>query len=762
MIIALAFFPAVFALSTAPTAGQEAQGKPEFTRLGTCVLEVDGLEEPSGAAFASDGTLYVSESGGRRIRAIDSAGKTLRTFGAEHLRDPRDVAVANSGEVVVSDSGLDQVLVFSAAGELVRSIGSSGSKAGQLQGPEGLDVFDDRIAVADRLNSRVQIFRLSGEPLAVIGGFGGANGEFNAPADVAFAPDGGLYVADLFLQRVQQFNAAGEFVLAFGTPGPNPGQFGGPTGLAVHGQLVHVVDRDNSRVQVFGGNGELADWYGIHALRPREGLGKLHYPERIALNALATRAAVVEPVENRVQILGELDLEVPTLPPLPALPPSHFGGAVDADGPLFVLVEPSIPRVLLYQMVDGEPIEITRFGTYGVGPGQMLWPNDVAIDLATRRIFISDTGLARISVFGFRFDPSAPHQFEPERAHFIGQLDLGRVLWAIGEGGSGRLRPDGLWRDGAGGLCVVDSKLREIWRIDGNLTSGVRMPCPDTCLEPTDGCAGPLLPGQTARREQFVVDRLGGRVIALSDGRSVAEGFARPSAVLHTQTGETYVSDAGANALLLLGAERKTIAAGPGLGPNNLWRPRGLTELSGGRVLALDWGNHRGVIFDRTGKFLRAFGSQLFIRPTFGSEAPKTAEPQLTLNAPAPASAPPVLDGSKPWHSGHVLTSNAGNYAVFWKPTPDPIEERKTFSLEVWVTARATPNQLASAVSLALDAGMPEHAHGINVVPKVTALGDGHFRVDGTRLHMPGRWEMYFDVDAAGCTERAQVTLELE
>ncbi|MEO6711685.1 MAG: NHL repeat-containing protein, partial [Planctomycetota bacterium] len=607
------------------------------TRLGTCILQVDDLEEPTAAAFGPNDSLYVCESLKRRVAVLDATGKRVRTIGDETLLDPRDIALAEDGTLIVADAGLSALVLFSPEGLLIRRIGKRGSKPGELLFPEGLDVLGKTIAVADTGNDRVQLFELSGEFKRELGGLGSAEGRFNAPADVAFASDGGWFVADTFNQRIQCFSPAGEFVRAFGTPGPNPGQFACPTGVAMQGGFVHVVDRDNSRVQVFDSKGQLSDGYGIHALRPREGRGKLHYPERVAVNAAGTRAMVVEPIENRVQILGELDLEVPGLPPLPALPPAHFGGAVDADGPLFVLAEPSIPRILLFQMVDGEAIEITRFGTYGSGFGKMLWPNDVAIDLERRRIYVADTGCGRVSVFGFRFDPAEELRFDPERARFVGYLDLERAPWAHADGAL-RILPQGMWRDGEGGLCLADPRNRAVWRVDVALSKGVRIALPGSCLDPVDGCAAPKpeAPRQAALREQLVVDRLGGSVFELHSGKLVAGGFSRPAAVLSTREGATYVSDTGANALFSLGSERKTIASGAGLGANNLWRPRGLAELAGGRVLVVDWANHRCSIFDRAGKFQRAFGSQLFIRPTFASEAPKTAEPQLAL-APPPA-----------------------------------------------------------------------------------------------------------------------------
>ena len=61
------------------------------------------------------------------------------------------------------------------------------------------------------------------------------------------------------------------------------------------------------------------------------------------------------------------------------------------------------------------------------------------------------------------------------------------------------------------------------------------------------------------------------------------------------------------------------------------------------------------------------------------------------------------------------------------------------FSVEVTVTdakGGATPAE----TQVKLDATMPEHGHGMMTEPKVTALGNGKWRIDGMKLHMHGKW----------------------
>ena len=57
---------------------------------------------------------------------------------------------------------------------------------------------------------------------------------------------------------------------------------------------------------------------------------------------------------------------------------------------------------------------------------------------------------------------------------------------------------------------------------------------------------------------------------------------------------------------------------------------------------------------------------------------------------------------------------------------------------------------------------MPEHGHGMNRVPKVAPRPDGGFHAEGLLFHMPGRWELYFDVTQGAVTERAQTDVFLE
>jgi hypothetical protein len=57
---------------------------------------------------------------------------------------------------------------------------------------------------------------------------------------------------------------------------------------------------------------------------------------------------------------------------------------------------------------------------------------------------------------------------------------------------------------------------------------------------------------------------------------------------------------------------------------------------------------------------------------------------------------------------------------------------------------------------------MPEHRHGMNYKPSIKPAAGGRYRADGLMFHMPGRWEIIFEVRAAGSTDRMTQTEVIE
>ena len=100
------------------------------------------------------------------------------------------------------------------------------------------------------------------------------------------------------------------------------------------------------------------------------------------------------------------------------------------------------------------------------------------------------------------------------------------------------------------------------------------------------------------------------------------------------------------------------------------------------------------------------------------------------------------------------LTSN--DVVVMFRTVPAAIEIGRHFSVEAVVCA-TPPTQ-----GLRVDAQMPEHRHGMNYRPTVAATGRGRYVAQGMLLHMPGRWQLVFDVERGGRTERLATDILLE
>lgn len=89
---------------------------------------------------------------------------------------------------------------------------------------------------------------------------------FNHPTGVFEAPDGEIYVTDGYGNAcVHRFAADGWLIHSWGEPGVEPGQFSCPHGIWITpDDRIVVLDRDNSRIQVFDRAGTLlAVWPGF-------------------------------------------------------------------------------------------------------------------------------------------------------------------------------------------------------------------------------------------------------------------------------------------------------------------------------------------------------------------------------------------------------------------------------------------------------------------------------------------------------------------
>jgi hypothetical protein len=109
--------------------------------------------------------------------------------------------------------------------------------------------------------------------------------------------------------------------------------------------------------------------------------------------------------------------------------------------------------------------------------------------------------------------------------------------------------------------------------------------------------------------------------------------------------------------------------------------------------------------------------------------------------------------------AGTRTTVENGGYTIVFATAPSPVQVGKHFTLDFAVCPRAGA---AKPQAVRVDANMPEHRHGMNYRPTVTTIGPGVYRGEGMLFHMPGRWDVTFDVVAGNTTQRLTSTIRVD
>lgn len=175
----------------------------------------------SWVAADRDGLIYLLQRGDKAdpIVVIDQTGKIVRSWGKGLFTTPHAIRVDPQGNVWTTDAASSMVYKFSPDGKTLLQI------------------------------------EVGGQPTPC--------GNFCSTTDVAFAPDGHLFIADGYRNaRILEYSAEGTKLREWGSAGTGPGQFRLPHSIQVDAAgIVYVADRENGRIQRFDRTGKfLGEW----------------------------------------------------------------------------------------------------------------------------------------------------------------------------------------------------------------------------------------------------------------------------------------------------------------------------------------------------------------------------------------------------------------------------------------------------------------------------------------------------------------------
>jgi hypothetical protein len=207
--------------------------------------DVGTLGEVVGVARNSKGDFFIyTRAEKQHLYQFDRSGKFMRELGkGGYFQDfAHVVRVDKEDNIWAVDEGSNMIVKFNPAGEVVMTLGRK------------WELVDGRPEQPQR-----------GAPPPP-GGGRGAN--FNRQTDVAWNPQGEIFVSDGYNNaRVVKFAKDGDFVKSVGGRGTNPLEFNTPHTIAADSKgRIYVGDRGNSRIQVLDSDlNFIAEWKGFGA-----------------------------------------------------------------------------------------------------------------------------------------------------------------------------------------------------------------------------------------------------------------------------------------------------------------------------------------------------------------------------------------------------------------------------------------------------------------------------------------------------------------
>jgi DNA-binding beta-propeller fold protein YncE len=198
----------------------------------------ESFMDVGGVCTDVQGRVYVLSRSEYPITVFDREGRLVSRWGKGIFARAHGSCIGPDGAIWCTDDRNHTVSKFTPDGNILKTLGTKDS-------PSDTGYHD-----AADLFERIASITHGGPP-------------FNRPTGIAFAPAGDIYITDGYGNaRVHRFTAEGALVSSWGEPGSGPSQFRLPHHLCVDkSNRVWVVDRENSRIQIFCDDGKfLTQW----------------------------------------------------------------------------------------------------------------------------------------------------------------------------------------------------------------------------------------------------------------------------------------------------------------------------------------------------------------------------------------------------------------------------------------------------------------------------------------------------------------------
>ena len=472
---------------------------------------------------------------------------------------------------------------------------------------------------------RLRAIDLDGTERFRIGGKGREPGQFNFPSDAAIDSQGRIFVVDTDNHRIQRFSPEGVFEREWGGRGAFPGLLAAPSSIDIEQDLVYVTEQLNHRVSVFDTNGRFLYQWGMHAVVPRQGEGRIHYPQSIDVSADGTRAVVCEPFERRIQYFtlypGGLEEARQQSMPSKQDVSSHFGRYVVADDDLLAMWEPESGAVAVFDMTSDTGINITVFTNHGSGWDDLARMGAMHLDADAQEFIVSDVVNDRLQLWRLTRDRDTSIKYDPFMGRLASAVELEAVrsdlesldssrAWVVprivaftrsDEPGAPLLAAD----EANGVVIALDERFKAV---------AVGAACPAPVELVADGTDVRLLARSDAGQLLLQpLDARGGAVggatpLAFSDS---TRGAALLDGVLYlgNQSGDRVdVFESSLRSPERSESARVTRKWGEtGELDGQFYAPAGVAALDQKRIVVVDQGNHRAQIFAPDGSWLSTF-----------------------------------------------------------------------------------------------------------------------------------------------------------